>query len=49
MPQGRPQVLPMQGEDREEVKVKVNKENLQHLHQQGGQKGRYTIFDQEEE
>jgi hypothetical protein len=24
------------------------KQNLQHLHQQGGQKGRLTIFDQEE-
>jgi hypothetical protein len=24
------------------------KQNLQHLHQQGGQKGCYTIFDQEE-
>jgi hypothetical protein len=39
----------MQGEDRGEVKEKVNKQNLQHLHPQGGQKGRYTIFDQEEE
>jgi hypothetical protein len=48
MPQGMPQVLPMQGEDRGEAKEKGNKQKLQHLHQQGGQKGRYTIFDQEE-
>jgi hypothetical protein len=27
---------------------KAIKQNLQHLHQQGGQKGCYTIFDQEE-
>jgi hypothetical protein len=48
MPQGRPQVLPMQGEDWGETKEKANKKNLQHLHQQGGQKGCYTIFDQDE-
>ena len=50
MPQGRPQVLPMQGEDRvwEKARAQANKQNLQHLHQQDGQEGRYTIFDQEE-
>jgi hypothetical protein len=48
MPQGRPQDLPMQGEDGGEAKEKTNKQNLQHLHQQGGQKSRYNIFDQEE-
>jgi hypothetical protein len=46
--QGRPQVLPMQGEDWGEAKEKANKQSLQHLYQQGGQKGGYTIFDQEE-
>jgi hypothetical protein len=50
MPQGRPQVLPMQGGDWGEAKAKekANKQDLQHLHQQGGQKGGYTLFDQEE-
>jgi hypothetical protein len=38
----------MQGEDRGEAKEKANKQSLQHLYQQGGQKGGYTIFDQEE-
>jgi hypothetical protein len=38
----------MQGKDRAEAKEKANKQNLQHLHQQGGQKGCNTIFDQEE-
>jgi hypothetical protein len=42
----------MQGDDQGCAKVKAqakaNKQNLQHLHQQGGQKGCYTIFDQEE-
>jgi hypothetical protein len=28
----------MQGEDRGEAKEKANKQNLQHLHQEGGQK-----------
>jgi hypothetical protein len=37
----------MQGKDQGEAKEKANKQNLQHLHQQGGQKGHYTIFDQE--
>ena len=36
----------MQGDDR--GLAKAIKQNLQHLHQQGGQKGCYTIFDQEE-
>jgi hypothetical protein len=30
------------------AQAKANKKNLQHLHQQGGQKGCYTIFNQEE-
>jgi hypothetical protein len=38
----------MQGEDWGEAKEKGNKQNLQHLHQQGGQKGGYTIPNQEE-
>jgi hypothetical protein len=38
MPQERSQVLSMQGEDRGEAKEKSNKQNLQHLHQQSGQK-----------
>jgi hypothetical protein len=38
----------MQGEDRGEAKEMANKQNIQHLHQQGGQKGFYTLFDQEE-
>jgi hypothetical protein len=44
MTQGKPQVLPMQSKDQREAKEKANKQNLQHLHQQGGQKDRYTIF-----
>jgi hypothetical protein len=52
MPQGRPQVFPMQGDDQGQAKAKAQakaiKQNLQHLHQKGGQKGCYTIFDQEE-
>jgi hypothetical protein len=48
MSQRRPQVFPMQGEDQGQAKAKANKQNLQDLHQQGGQKGCYTIFDQEE-
>jgi hypothetical protein len=52
MPQGRPQVFPMQGDDRGQAKAKAQakavKQNLQHLHQKGGQKSCYTIFDQEE-
>jgi hypothetical protein len=48
MSQGKPQVLPMHGEDRGEAKEQTNKQSRQHLHQQGGQKGVYTIFDQEE-
>jgi hypothetical protein len=46
--QRRPQVLPMQYEDRGETKEKCNKQSLQHIYQQGG-KGGYTIFDQEKE
>jgi hypothetical protein len=38
MSQGRPHVLPKQGEDQGEAKEKGNNQNLQHLHQQGGQK-----------
>jgi hypothetical protein len=42
----------MQGTDRWLTKAKdqakSNKQNPQHLHQQGGKKGCYTIFDQEE-
>jgi hypothetical protein len=38
----------MQGEYWGESKEKASKQSLQHLHQQGGQKGCYTIFDQEE-
>jgi hypothetical protein len=38
----------MHGEDRGEAKEQTNKQSRQHLHQQGGQKGGYTIFDQEE-
>jgi hypothetical protein len=38
----------MQDEDRGEAKEKYNKQSLQHLYQQDGQKGGYTIFDQEE-
>ena len=42
----------MQGDDRGQTKAKAQakaiKKNLQHLHQKGGQKGCYTIFDQEE-
>jgi hypothetical protein len=30
------------------AQAKANKQNLQHLHQQRGQKGCYTIFDQKE-
>jgi hypothetical protein len=41
----------MQGEDRGYAKAKAqakaNKQDIQHLHQQGGQKGCYIIFDQE--
>jgi hypothetical protein len=48
MPKVRTQVLPMKGKDQREEKEKANKQNLQHLHQQDGQKSRYTIFDQEE-
>jgi hypothetical protein len=48
MPQGRPQVVPMQGEDHGETKENTSKQDLQHLHQQGEQKCHYTIFDQEE-
>jgi hypothetical protein len=39
----------MQGKDRRRKEEKSNKQNLQHLHQQGRQKGSYTIFNQEEE
>jgi hypothetical protein len=39
----------MQDEDQGRKKEKANKKNLQYLHQQGGQKGGYTIFNQEEE
>jgi hypothetical protein len=35
-------------EKTEDAKAKAIKQNLQHLHQQGVQKGCYTIFDQEE-
>src|SRR5688572_9205101 len=42
MPQGRPQVFPMQDDDRGQAKAKAQakaiKQNLQHLHQKGGQK-----------
>jgi hypothetical protein len=38
----------MQGEDQGEAKEKANKQSLQYLYQQGGQKGGYIIFDQEE-
>src|SRR5688572_5977141 len=42
----------MQGDDRGQTKAKAQakaiKQNLQHLHQKGGQKGCYTIFDQKE-
>ena len=42
----------MQGDDRGQTKAKVQakaiKQNLQHLHQKGEQKGCYTIFDQKE-
>jgi hypothetical protein len=52
MPQGRPQVFPMQGDDRGQTKAKAQanaiKQSLQHLHQKGWQKGCYTIFDLEE-
>src|SRR5688572_3612624 len=48
MTQVRPQVLLIQGEDRGETKEKANKQDIQPLHQQGGQKGRYTIFYQGE-
>jgi hypothetical protein len=50
MSQRRPQVFPMQREDhgQAEAQAKANKQNLQHLHQQGGQKGCYTILDQKE-
>jgi hypothetical protein len=34
MPQGRSQVLPLQGEDRGEEKENANKQNLQDLNQQ---------------
>jgi hypothetical protein len=47
--QGRPQVLPMQGKEWGKAKEKEsNKKHLQHIHQQGGQKGGYTIPNQEE-
>jgi hypothetical protein len=36
MSQRRPQVFPIQGEGRGQAKA--NKQNIQHLHQQGGQK-----------
>jgi hypothetical protein len=35
-------------EDKPKSQAKAIKQNLQHLHQKGGQKGCYTIFDQEE-
>jgi hypothetical protein len=37
----------MQGEDHGEAKEKGNKQNLQHIYQQGGAKGRYTILNEE--
>jgi hypothetical protein len=33
---------------RQKAQAKAIKQNIQHLHQKGGQKGCYTIFDQEE-
>jgi hypothetical protein len=39
----------MQGEDRGRQEENVNKQDLQHLHQQGGQKGHYTMLDQEKQ
>jgi hypothetical protein len=33
---------------RQKLKQKPSSKNLQHLYQKGGQKGCYTIFDQEE-
>jgi hypothetical protein len=37
----------MQGKDQGEAKENANKQSLEHLYQQGGQKGGYTILDQE--
>jgi hypothetical protein len=39
----------IQGKDRGRKEEKTNKQDLQHLYQKGGQKGSYTIYDQEEE
>ena len=47
MPQRRPQVLGVQGEEwgmSKEEREKANKQALQHLHQQGGQEGIHTYL-----
>jgi hypothetical protein len=44
MTQVRPQVLLIQGEDRGETKEKANKQDIQPLHQQGGQKAATPYF-----
>jgi hypothetical protein len=47
--QGRAQVLPMQAEEQGKAKEQGNKQNLQNLHQQDGQKGCYTLLNKKEE